>query len=107
MKINDLILIALLLMLSLMPLIFHIESNKKIADIKLNGNIIRQIELSEDKTFVIDSENGSNVVNVKDGKIAIIEADCPDKVCVKTGAISNMGEIIACVPHKLVILIHH
>ena len=107
MKINDLILIALLLMLSLMPLIFHIESNKKIADIKLNGNIIRQIELSEDKTFVIDSENGSNVVDVKDGKIAIIEADCPDKVCVKTGAISNMGEIIACVPHKLVILIHH
>ena len=107
MKINDLILIALLLMLSLMPLIFHIESNKKIADIKLNGNIIRQIELSEDKTFVIDSDNGSNVVDVKDGKIAIIEADCPDKVCVKTGAISNMGEIIACVPHKLVILIHH
>ena len=107
MKINDLILIALLLMLSLMPLIFHVENNKKIADIKLNGNIIRQIELSEDKTFVIDSDNGSNVVDVKDGKIAIIEADCPDKVCVKTGAISNMGEIIACVPHKLVILIHH
>ena len=105
MKRNDLILIVLLVILSLTPLIFNIESNKNIAEVKLNGNVIRQIDLSKDDTFVIDSEGGTNIVKIEDGKIAIVEADCPDKVCVKTGAISNAGEVIACVPHKLIILI--
>ena len=83
------------------------ESNKKIAEIKLNGKVIRQIDLSKDDTFVIASESGTNIVKVEDGKITIIEADCPDKVCVKTGAISNAGEVIACVPHKILILIRN
>ena len=83
------------------------ESNKKIAEIKLNGKVIRQIDLSKDDTFVIASESGTNIVKVEDGKITIIEADCPDKVCVKTGAISNAGDVIACVPHKILILIRN
>lgn len=83
------------------------ESNKKIAEIKLNGKVIQQVDLSKDDTFVIDPEGGSNIIKVEGGKIAIVEADCSDKVCVKTGAISSAGEVIACVPHKLIILIHH
>ena len=83
------------------------ESNKKIAEIKLNGKVIRQIDLSKDDTFAIDSKGGTNIVKIEDGKIAIVEADCPDKVCVKTGAISNAGEVIACVPHKILILIRN
>ncbi len=31
------------------------------------------------------------------------QADCHDKICVKTGAISQKGEVIACLPHKLII----
>ena len=30
-------------------------------------------------------------------------ADCPDKICVKTGKIKNKGEQIVCLPNKLVV----
>ena len=40
---------------------------------------------------------------VKDGKVSVTEADCPDKVCVNTGEISKSGDTIVCLPHKLVV----
>jgi len=35
--------------------------------------------------------------------VDVIEADCPDKICVKHTNIKNAGETIICLPHKLVI----
>ena len=90
-----------------MPLLFNIESNKNIAEVKINNKVFRQVDLSKDDIFMIDTEDGKNVVKVEGGKIAIIEADCPDKICVKTGAISKVGAVIACVPHNILILIKH
>ena len=31
------------------------------------------------------------------------DADCPDKLCVKTGRISKTGETIVCLPHRVVV----
>lgn len=45
-------------------------------------------------------------VAISDGTIAITQADCPDQVCVKTGAISRSGQSIVCVPNHIVITIH-
>ncbi|MDW7656632.1 MAG: NusG domain II-containing protein [Bacillota bacterium] len=39
------------------------------------------------------------------GRIRFAEADCPDKVCVRTGWISRSGQIAACVPGRLIIKI--
>jgi hypothetical protein len=39
------------------------------------------------------------------GRIRFAAADCPDKVCVRTGWISRSGQIAACVPGHLIIKI--
>jgi hypothetical protein len=31
------------------------------------------------------------------------DADCPDKLCEKTGKISKNGETIVCLPHRVVV----
>ena len=33
----------------------------------------------------------------------MIEADCPDRLCVKQKAICKNGETIVCLPHKVVV----
>ena len=33
----------------------------------------------------------------------VIEADCPDQLDVKQGYISKVGEVIVCLPNRLVI----
>ncbi|HBE87040.1 MAG TPA: hypothetical protein DDW53_19330, partial [Lachnoclostridium sp.] len=36
---------------------------------------------------------------------SITEASCPDKVCVRTGKIHRSGELIVCLPNRVVITI--
>ena len=50
-----------------------------------------------------DGAGGSNTILVEQGRIRVIEANCPDQVCVRQGAISGGYVPIACVPHGLVI----
>lgn len=40
-------------------------------------------------------------VEVKSGKVRIAEADCPDKICEKTGFISSPMQTIVCLPNKI------
>lgn len=100
---NDLILIAVLIIFSLMPLAINSSAEKKIAVVKVDGVIEYELDLTEEKIFTIESSIGKNILEVKGGAVRVIEADCPDKICVKHGAIKNFGEVIACVPHKILI----
>lgn len=80
----------------------------KIASIYQDGRLLRSIPLEKDteETFTIESSgNGSNTIQISDGKIGIIDADCPDRLCVKMGMISSTAYPISCLPHKLVIQI--
>ena len=46
---------------------------------------------------------GVNIIKIKDNKIGIIEADCPDKVCMNPEYIEKAGESLVCLPHKVMI----
>ena len=41
----------------------------------------------------------------ENGRIRVLEADCPDKVCVVTGWLSRPGQTAACVPGRLMVRI--
>lgn len=74
--------------------------------VKVDGQVVHTLPLSKDQElWVGDEAAGRNLVRVKDGAVRVVEADCPDKVCVHTGAISQEGEVIACLPHGLIIYI--
>lgn len=73
--------------------------------IKRDDKILYTIDLktAEDKTFDITYGGEKNTVEIKGGKIRVKDADCPDKVCVKTGWLSSSAIPIVCLPHHLVI----
>ncbi len=76
------------------------------AVVQAGGRETQRLDLSEDTEFLIgDDEIGYNLVRVENGKIMVAEADCPDGICVYTGAINQPGELIACLPHGLIIYI--
>ncbi len=85
------------------------QEQESTADVYQNGSLIASIRLNEVEetyTFTVRSENGgSNVVEVRQGAIGIITADCPDQICVHQGFISNTTLPITCLPHRLVIRI--
>ncbi len=40
-------------------------------------------------------------VRISDGKVAMLESDCDDEVCIRTGEIDRAGDAIICVPNKV------
>ena len=107
----DIGLIVLLICLSFIPEGIFIMSGAKAspqlnAVIQVDGEVYKTIQLtthSGTDTFTVQTKKGHNHVIVKDQSIAIDEADCPDKVCVHEGFISQPGQTIACLPHKVII----
>lgn len=107
----DIIVILLLIVLSFIPeIVLGIMMDKQYtetyAQITLDGKFYKTIPLSEHKgeDFInIKTKYGYNKIKVSDGSIGITDADCKDKICVKTGFISKPGQSIICLPHKLMI----
>ena len=67
-----------------------------------DGKLVKTVLLSVDQSFAVEGPQGTNVITVADGKIAVTEADCPDHYCMKRGYCSG-GTAIVCLPNKLVI----
>ena len=66
------------------------------------GEKLQTLSLGEDTTLTVETESGKNVVTVKNGKVAVTEADCPDRYCVKRGWCSGGAQIV-CLPNGLVL----
>ncbi len=67
------------------------------------GDVVAIFPLNEDHTETFTDGSGSNTLEISGGTAKMVEADCPDHICVKTYPISSPGETIVCLPHKLVI----
>ena len=77
------------------------------ANVYRDNECIYSVDLSTvtesfEKTFT-DKDGHTNTIRVEKGRIRMISADCPDKVCVGTGWISSTALPIVCLPHHLVI----
>ncbi|ACA53914.1 hypothetical protein AL714_17470 [Clostridium botulinum] len=107
--------VSVLLALSVISIIFFkffVKSENAVAVIKQNGKIIEKVDLSKVKekrqlkiNYNDKDHKGYNVIEIDKGSIRFIDADCPDKVCIKSGVLKKPGETAACLPHKLIITI--
>lgn len=105
-KRNDFILIGVVVILAIGVIVF--TNMNKVAGSKvritINGEEYKTLSLEEDTTLVIEGENGeSNTLAIKDGKVDMIDANCPDKLCVKEREIMYEHETITCLPNRVVL----
>lgn len=109
MKKNDIILITGILLFALICFggyqLFY-SGNGAYVEITVDSKHINTLPLSKDTTLTIKgTNNGTNILTIKDGIASITDADCPDKLCVKQKSISKEGETLVCLPHKVVVSI--
>jgi hypothetical protein len=86
------------------------KGSHHIAEIKQDGKVIKTIDLNEvkEKTEIKIpyKDKDFNTIEVEPGRIRFVDADCPDKICIKTGWLSEPGQTAVCLPHKLMININ-
>ena len=70
-----------------------------------DGRVLYTLDLSEEKNrcFVVEYGSSSNTIEIRDGKIRVLEAECPDKTCVRSGWLTSSAMPIVCLPNHLVI----
>ena len=105
---RDALLLSILFLCSLLPLaVFGWHGSPVVtAVISVDGEEVRRIPLTTHEgreSFVIETAEGTNEITVDGHAIAVTDASCHDKICVKTGAASQKSDVIACLPHKLII----
>ncbi len=77
-------------------------TEKKYAEVWSDGALLYTLDLSQDRVLTVKTQRGENELTVRDGKIAVTGADCPDHHCMARGFQSG-GPQIVCLPHRLVI----
>jgi len=87
--------------------IFKFGDSGSYAVVYLNGEEKNRYALSENINDLIQSENGVNEIQILDGSVSIISADCADKICVNHVPIYRNNESIICLPHKMVVEIQN
>ena len=104
---RDLILIGILLLTALILFLLFKDKQLKepdaVAVVTVDGTEIARYPLSQDGTFVLNE--GSNTLVIENGEAWVSEANCPDKLCMGFGKISKNGEIIVCLPNRLIVMI--
>lgn len=80
--------------------------NGSIAVILQDGKEITRIDLKAAGTREVEV-NGlyHNKILCRDGRIGVVESDCPGEVCVQSGFISGGGKSIVCLPNRMEIRI--
>lgn len=102
----DIVIIFILFFTSL-ALVFLTKNLQSQADgdylvIELDGKEYGRYDLSKEQTIEVKSQNGGlNTVEIKDKKARMIYANCMDLICTKMPPISEKGQNIVCLPHRL------
>ncbi len=101
----DILLIAVLLAASLLPLLLKENPDTVQYEISVDGNTVSSgiiSDTTEEKIITLD--NGIRISVSADG-ICFIHSVCNGKDCIKAGLLSRPGDRAACLPAKTVISI--
>ncbi len=110
MKIMDYILIGLYVVITLVIAVIMLRPPSGVIDsyyleLQVDNEVYKRIDLpvSEETTIEIDTEFGHNIIKIDGMEVSVIYADCFDQVCVNQGVIKRVGNVIACLPSKLLV----
>ena len=95
----------LFLVLVVFCLVFYFFRGQMGAQVKVtvDGALYGTYPLEKEQEIAIEKDGVvTNRLVIRDGVADMIEADCPDKLCVHQKAISKTGETIVCLPNKVV-----
>lgn len=101
-----LLILGVLLLAGVIGMVFvhsHRQTGAAVQVIQ-NGQVTDTLFLNQNGTFRYESANGGyNIVEIRDGRVSVIEASCPDQICVRHGPTDQTADPIVCLPNKLVV----
>ena len=67
--------------------------------------LIYKLPLTEDRELELTGPLGVTLLEVADRSVRVVSSPCRDKTCMRMGHIEHAGELLACVPNRIVVRI--
>ncbi|RKZ21534.1 NusG domain II-containing protein, partial [bacterium] len=94
-----------LFFLFLLPLFLMHGEKGEVIEIWVDGKHVLDCSLKKDTILVVEGKLGASRVEIREGKVRMLESPCPLKLCMRRGWIEKRGEEIICVPQRIVVRI--
>lgn len=102
----DLFIIIGFLILSGLGIFFMPKKQGSKVVVKVDGQVLYTKSFSKETTQKkIETAYGYNLLEIGPDYVQVISASCPNKLDVKQGKISRVGESIICLPNHLLVTI--
>lgn len=107
----DFLIWAIIIVIALGGIIIYRQISCYGADevyIMVDGEEYETIPLNkekEDNYREIKGVNGDTIIEIKQGQVRAVQSACPDKICIHYGWISKPGQMIVCLPNRVVVKI--
>ena len=99
------LILVLIAVVSFVCIRFFVEDEGKYVKVYVNEKLTKTFDLTKDREYFIETKFGYNLLIIKNERARILDADCPNKICVNKGYISKNGESIICLPHHVVVTV--
>lgn len=103
-RMGDIFLVCALTVICILWFLPGSDSGRLKAQVILDGECVEECllsEITEDKRVKIA---GCEILFEKDA-VTFINSECPDKLCEKRGRMTAPGDVMACVPQKVVVIL--
>ena len=102
---KDILLVLVLLSVGTVLLIVSRNNGKEGAYVvvMVQNNEEARYSLAIDGVYDINS--GTNTIEIKDGRVRMLEAQCPNHLCIRQGWIRFEGQSIVCLPNKVTVTV--
>ena len=111
---RDFLLILMIIVLAAVILLLTRSSGKEGAYVvvMVQNKEIARYSMTNNGVYDINANNGNNANNdytnkieIKDGRVRMIEASCPNHLCIRQGWIRFEGQSIICLPNKVTVIV--
>lgn len=100
---GDILAAALIFLAAVALLVYYAAgTGGKAATVQVwqDGTLQGEYPLAVDREFVVEGRY-RNTVQIQNGRVCILDADCPGQDCVKSGWHKDTGQSIVCLPNRL------
>lgn len=106
-KIGDYVVSVLIILFILVyySLTLFVSSQNKIVEVIDYKNNVYRYSVNDVCRLTISGPYGVTEIRINDGKVWVEKASCPHKTCKHMGTINKMGEMIVCIPNRILIQI--
>ena len=111
---RDFLLILMIIVLAAVILLLTRSSGKEGAYVvvMVQNKEIARYSMTNNGVYDINANNGNNgdngntnKIEIKDGRVRMIEASCPNHLCIRQGWIRFEGQSIICLPNKVTVIV--